>query len=70
MRKSFLRKASIVLLSATMLMATACNKEIEVKYDYNVNDYVHIELNDNTFITLRLIKISYNPCDLDESMEI
>ena len=34
MRKSFLRKASIVLLSATMLMATACNKEIEVKYDY------------------------------------
>lgn len=37
---------------------------------FNVNDYVHIELNDNTFITLRLIKISYNPCDLDESMEI
>ena len=42
MRKSFLRKASIVLLSATMLMATACNKEIEVKYDYNVNDYVQL----------------------------
>lgn len=37
---------------------------------FNVNDFVHIELNDNTFITLRLIKISYNPCDLDESMEI
>lgn len=37
---------------------------------FNVNDFVHIELNDNTFVTLRLIKISYNPCDLDESMEI
>ena len=23
-------------------MATACNKEIEVKYDYNVNDYVQL----------------------------
>ena len=42
MKKIFLRKASIVLLSATMLMATACNKEIEVKYDYNVNDYVQL----------------------------
>ena len=37
---------------------------------FNVNDFVHVELNNNTFITLRLIKISYNPCDLDQSMQI
>ena len=37
---------------------------------FNVNDFVHVELNDGSYITLRLIKISYNPCDLDESMEI
>ena len=52
MRKSFLRKASIVLLSATMLMATACNKEIEVKYDYNVNDYVQLGKYEDIAVTV------------------
>ena len=50
MRKSFLRKASIVLLSATMLMA--CNKEIEVKYDYNVNDYVQLGKYEDIAVTV------------------
>ena len=49
---SFLRKTSIVLLSATMLMATACNKEIEVKYDYNVNDYVQLGKNEDIAVTV------------------
>ena len=52
MRKSFLRKASIVLLSATMLMATACNKEIEVIYDYNVNDYVQLGKYEDIAVTV------------------
>ena len=42
MRKSFLRKTAVVALSATMLMATACNSNIKVKYDYNVEDYVQV----------------------------
>ena len=52
MKKIFLRKASIVLLSATMLMATACNKEIEVKYDYNVNDYVQLGKYEDIAVTV------------------
>lgn len=42
MKKSFLKKTAVVVLSATMLMATACNSNIKVKYDYNVEDYVQV----------------------------
>ena len=42
MRKIFLKKTSIVLLSAAMLMTTACNSKIKVNYDYNVDDYVQL----------------------------
>ena len=37
-----MKKTAVVLLSATMLMATACNSNIDVKYDYNVDDYVQV----------------------------
>ena len=36
----------------------------------DVNDYIYMGLDDKNFVKLRVIKISYNPCDLDESMEI
>lgn len=35
-----------------------------------VNDFVHLGLNDNEYVKLRVIEISYNPCDLDESMQV
>ena len=33
-------------------MATACNKEIEVKYDYNVNDYVQLGKYEDIAVTV------------------
>ena len=35
-----------------------------------VNDFVRVGLTDTNYIKLRVIEITYNPCDLDESMEI
>ena len=42
MKKSFMKKTAVALLSVSMLMATACNSKIDVKYDYNVEDYVQL----------------------------
>lgn len=36
----------------------------------NVNDFVRVGLSDTSYVKLRVIEIIYNPCDLDESMEI
>lgn len=35
-----------------------------------VNDFVRVGITDTNYIKLRVIEITYNPCDLDESMEI
>lgn len=42
MKKSFMKKTAVALLSVSMLMATACNSKVDVKYDYNVEDYVQL----------------------------
>lgn len=47
--------------------------EFRIYHDsLNVNDYIYLCPNDNVqkYIKLRVIKISYNPCDLDEQMTI
>lgn len=47
--------------------------EFRIYHDsLNVNDYIYLCPNDNIhkYIKLRVIKISYNPCDLDEQMTI
>ena len=36
----------------------------------NVNDYIYLGLDDETYVKLRVIKIQYNPMDLDEQMDI
>lgn len=35
-----------------------------------VNDFVRVGITDTNYIKLRIIEITYNPCDLDESMEV
>ncbi len=40
MKKNIVKNTAVVLLSAAMLMTTACNSKIKVSYDYNVDDYV------------------------------
>lgn len=35
-----------------------------------INDYIYVGIDDRKYIKLRLTKISFNPCDLDESMTI
>lgn len=35
-----------------------------------VNDFVLVGITDTNYIKLRVIEITYNPCDLDESMEV
>lgn len=35
-----------------------------------VNDFVRVGLTDTNYIKLRVIEITYNPCDLDESMKV
>lgn len=35
-----------------------------------VNDFVRVGITDTSYIKLRVIEITYNPCDLDESMEV
>lgn len=35
-----------------------------------VNDFVRVGITDTNYIKLRVIEITYNPCDLDESMDI
>lgn len=40
MKKNILKKMGVVFVSAAMLMTTACNTKIDVKYDFNALDYV------------------------------
>lgn len=35
-----------------------------------VNDFVRVGITDANYIKLRVIEITYNPCDLDESIEV
>lgn len=35
-----------------------------------VNDFVRVGLSDTKYIKLRVIEIIYNPCDMDETMEV
>ena len=35
-----------------------------------INDYIYVGVDDRKYIKLRLTKISFNPCDLDDSMTI
>lgn len=35
-----------------------------------VNDFMRVGITDTNYIKLRVIEITYNPCDLDESMEV
>lgn len=35
-----------------------------------VDDFVYLEVDDGEYVKLRVTEISYNPCDMDESMEI
>lgn len=36
----------------------------------NINDFIYLETDDNEYVKLRVTEISYNPCDMDESMDI
>ena len=36
----------------------------------NINDFVYLETNNGEYVKLRVTEISYNPCDMDENMEI
>lgn len=42
MKKSIFKKMGVVLVSAAMLMATACNTKINAKFDYKALDYVSL----------------------------
>ena len=43
MKKNILKKISIGLLSAAMMVSmTACNTKIKVNYDYKAEDYVTV----------------------------
>ena len=35
-----------------------------------VNDFVRLGLSDTRYVKLRVVEITYNPCDMDESMEV
>ena len=35
-----------------------------------INDFIYLEIDDDEYVKLRVTEISYNPCDMDESMEI
>ena len=35
-----------------------------------VNDFVRLGLTDTRYVKLRVVEISYNPCDMDESMDV
>ena len=35
-----------------------------------VNDFVRLGLSDTRYVKLRVVEIDYNPCDMDESMEV
>jgi len=52
MRKSIFKKMTVLALSAACLLTTACNSEIKVKYDYNVDDYVELGQYENIKITV------------------
>lgn len=36
----------------------------------NINDFVYLETDADEYVKLRVTEISYNPCDMDENMEI
>lgn len=36
----------------------------------SINDFIYLEIDDDEYVKLRVTEISYNPCDMDESMEI
>lgn len=36
----------------------------------NINDFIYLEVMDDEYVKLRVTEISYNPCDMDESMEL
>ena len=36
----------------------------------SINDFVYLEVMDDEYVKLRVTEISYNPCDMDESMEL
>ena len=35
-----------------------------------INDFIYLEIDDDEYVKLRVTEISYNPCDMDETMEI
>lgn len=35
-----------------------------------VNDFVRLGLSDTRYVKLRIVEIRYNPCDMDETMEV
>lgn len=56
MRRSIFKSISVTFITAAMLAVTACNTKIEVKYDYDVNDYV--TLGDYKSIAVEIDKTS------------
>lgn len=36
----------------------------------NINDFIYLEVMDDEYVKLRVTEISYNPCDMDESMKL
>lgn len=36
----------------------------------NINDFIYLEVMDDEYVKLRVTEISYNPCDMDESIEL
>ena len=36
----------------------------------SINDFIYLEVMDDEYVKLRVTEISYNPCDMDESMEL
>lgn len=36
----------------------------------NINDFIYLEVMDDEYVKLRVTEISYNPCDMNESMEL
>lgn len=42
----------------------------EFHEDLEVNNFIRLGITDTDYVKLRIIEINYNPCDLDEQMEI
>ncbi|MGN0317500.1 MAG: FKBP-type peptidyl-prolyl cis-trans isomerase [Lachnospira sp.] len=56
MKRGIFKSISVAFLSAAMFAVTACNTKIEVKYDYDIDEYV--ELGDYKSITVEIDKTS------------